>query len=163
MSDEQDVDIEEIKERIQIPVDEEVEELKEQEKQQHRDDIDLAEEFRKFGRQFAETVQLAWHSEERQRVESEIRAGVKSFADEVDKVIREAKRSDTAEKVRTEAEEVKTRVETGELNQRARESIVQGLNWMSSELSKLAEQFNPPQKSPGDVESGDEPSENKTA
>ena len=149
--------VEEIKARlkVEIPVDEE-ETVSKAEAQE----ADVVGELKGLGRQFAETLQNAWHSEERQRVEQEIREGVKSFVDEVDKVIREARDSDVAGKVRTEATEVKTRVEMGEFGRKARDTFIQGLHWLSEELGKLADQFTPPEKSaPETADSPDSPEE----
>jgi hypothetical protein len=103
MSDEQVPDVKEIKERlkVEIPVEEEV--TKADVKA-----IDVSAELKDLGRQFADTLRTAWNSQERQRIEADIREGVKSFADEVDKAIREAKDSQTAARVREEAEQVVT-------------------------------------------------------
>lgn len=60
--------------------------------------LDIGAEFQKLGRQLAETLQSAWDSEERKRVEKEVREGVHTFVNEVDKVIREVKTSETTEK-----------------------------------------------------------------
>lgn len=135
--------VEEIKDRlkVEIPVEEEVTKAEAQ-------DVDVVEELKGLGRQMAETLQSAWNSEERQKFESEVREGMKSFAGEVDKMLREVKESDVAGKVKEEAAEVKTRVETAELGQKTRGTFVQGLQWLSEELGKLAESFNPPEKSP---------------
>lgn len=136
--------VEEIKARLkveEIPVEEEV--TKEQARR-----IDIAAELKSLGRQFAETLETAWQSEERQRVEAQVREGMKSFANEVDNVIREIKESPAAGRVKEEATGVKSRVETGEVSRKARAGIVQGLRWLSEELDKLAEQFTPAEKSP---------------
>ena len=115
--------------------------------------LDIAAEFQKLGRQFAETLQSAWDSEERKRVEKEVREGMQSFVKEVDQVIREVKASETTEKIKGEAEELKTRVETSDIGTRARTGFVQGLRWLSEGLGELANQFTPQEKG------GDAPSE----
>jgi hypothetical protein len=145
----QDPDFEDIKARIEIPVEEELSGLKAGEKAQGPD---LVAEFQALGRSFAEAFGSAWNSEERKRVEQDVRAGVKSFADEVDKVIREAKSSATTERVKQEAGEMAGKVESSDVGRRALEGIAQGLSWMSTELGKLAEQFTPAEKSPEDLE-----------
>ena len=138
MSNEETPSVEEIKERlkVEIPVEEEV----------SKEDVktDIAKELKDVGRQFAETLQTAWNSEERQRVEAEVREGMKSFAKEVDKVIREVKESQMAEKVKDEAVEIKDKLESGKIGQKTRSGVVQGLHWLSEELGKLADQFTPP-------------------
>ena len=134
--------IDELKEqeRVSIPVDEEIVITKEEIQDEA---ADVSEAFRDFGRQFAETIRTAWNSEERRELEQELREGVQSFAEEVGKVLREAKESKAAQKVKEEATEVKTRVETGEVTRKARSGLVEGLSWLSQELAKLAEQFSP--------------------
>ena len=149
MSEENNPDIEEIKERIEIPVDEDIEQLKADEK---APGPDLVAEFQTLGRAFAEAFESAWNSEERKRVEEEVRAGVQSFASEVDKVIREAKSSPTSKRMKDEAGEMANKVEGSDLGRRALEGIAMGLSWVSVEMGKLAEQFTPAEKAPEDVE-----------
>ncbi len=152
MNDEQTPDIEELKEqeKIEIPVDEDSEDLKTEQALDH----DIVEELKNLGRQVAETIESAWNSEERVRIEGEVREGVKSFVDEVDKVIREAKSSPAAEKMKHETVGMKDKVETSDISQKARTGLVQGLRWLSEELGHLADQFTEPapaEKAPEDV------------
>ena len=151
MSEENTPDIEEIKEQIEIPVEEDdVDQLKADEKVSKGPD--LVAEFQTLGRAFAEAFETAWNSEERKRVEEEVRAGVNSFASEVDKVIREAKESPTGERMKNEAGEVAGKVESSEIGRRALEGISQGLAWVSVEMGKLSEQLVPEEKSPEDLD-----------
>jgi hypothetical protein len=107
---------------------------------------DVVEEFKRLGRQFADTLESIFTSEEARRVETEIRAGMKSFANEVEKVFNEAKESPAASRMKEEASSVKDRVETGEYSRKAQEGIVSGLRWLSTELDKMANQFTPADK-----------------
>lgn len=138
MSDEQVPDIKELKERlkIEIPVEEEV--LKVDLK-----DVDVAAELKDLGRQFADTLRTAWNSQERQRLETEFREGMQSFANELDKAIREVRESQTAARVREEAEQVVSKVESSEVGRKTRTGLAQALHWLSEELGKLATQFTP--------------------
>lgn len=126
--------VEEIKDRLKIEVEEDP--VKPAAPQ-----TDIAAELKNLGRQFAETLQTAWNSEERQRIEGEVRDGVKSFVNEVDRVFQNANDTAAAKRLQDEAATVKTKVETSELGTRARSNFVQGLRWMSEELNKLAEKF----------------------
>lgn len=134
--------VEDIKERLKVDIPVEEEPAKEK--------PDVAVELKNLGRQFAETLQTAWKSEEKQRVEDEVRQGMKSFVEEVDKAFRNLKATPAAQKVKDEAEQVKEKVETGELGRKARGGLVQGLQWLSDELAKLADQFTVSEKSPDD-------------
>jgi hypothetical protein len=155
MSEEKNPDIEEIKSRIEIEVeDDDIEQLKADERTSGGPD--LVAEFQTLGRTFAEAFEAAWNSEERKRVEQEVREGVQSFADEVDKVIRDARASTTGQRVKDEAGEMASKFEGSDLGRRALEGIAGGLAWISVEMGKMAEQITPSEKSPSDLEE-DEP------
>lgn len=145
MSDEQTPSVDEIKERLraaeEIPVEEEA-----VSKPTKDAPGDVAAELRRVGQQFAETIQTAWNSEERQRMEVEVREGVRSFVDEVDKVFAQIRESETAEKVRTEAVEIRDKVGTSDVGQKTRGGFVSGLRWLSDELGRLADRFTPVEK-----------------
>lgn len=146
MSNEEFPNVEEIKDRlkIEIPVEEEPVAQKPQ--------PDLVDEFKNVGRQFAETIRTAWASQERQRIEAEIREGVKLFADEVSKAVHEVKDSPPAQRAKEEASNIKGKVESGEIAQKARVNLAQGLHWLSEELERLSQQFTPVEKSPTEPE-----------
>ena len=109
---------------------------------------DLMDEFKRLGRQFGDTLQSAFNSEEARRMETELRAGMKTFADEVERVFREAKDSPAASRMKEEATAAKERVETGDMTRKAQDGIVGGLRWLSTELEKLANQFTPAHQPP---------------
>lgn len=73
---------------------------------------DIVDEFKRLGRQFADTLEGIFTSDEAKRVESELRAGVKSFAEEVEKAFNEVKDSPAAARMKEEAGGVKDRVES---------------------------------------------------
>lgn len=158
MSDEQTPEIEDIKETIDIPIEEDIDDLKDAEKKKQNGDasntgeFDVIDELKNLGRQFAEALDAAWNSEERQRIEGEVREGVHSFVEEVDKVFREVKVSEAAAKVKTEAAGAKEKVESSDIGQKAVGGFVMGLRWLSEELGHLADQFNAPEKTAEDVE-----------
>jgi hypothetical protein len=151
MNDERSPNVEDIKIRLgnEIPIDEEpadTESLKAEEQQP-----DIVVELSNLGRQFADTLQTAWNSQERQKFEAEIREGMKSFADEMDKAFQEIKKSPVTQKAKEEATTIKTKVEAGEVTQKTKSGLAQGLNWLSEELAKLANQFTPAEKTPEDL------------
>lgn len=154
MTEEETPSVEEIKDRLKIEVEEVAAPATETpadsgaETAAKAASVDIVDELKNLGRQVAETLRAAWESEERQKMEAEVREGIKSFADEVDKVVREARASEPARKVREEATEFKTKMEEADVAKKARAGLVQGLGWLSDELGKLAEQFAPKEKQP---------------
>lgn len=131
--------INQLKEEERIKIDIPVEEG--EEKAYTTDTTDIVDEFKRLGRQFADTLESVFNSDEARRVEGEVRAGMKSFAGEVEKAFNQAKESPAAARMKEEATGAKERVEAGEFGRKAQEGMVSGLRWLSTELEKLAEQF----------------------
>ncbi len=147
-----DDDILKIKMDDDIPVEEDPVVYKES-----KEKPDLVNELSNLGKQLGETISAAWNSEERQRFEREVKEGVQSFAQEVDKAFRDVRESPAAQRAKDEASGIKNRVNEADLGQKTQSSIAQGLRWMSIELGNLAEQFahrekQPEGEMPGDIE-----------
>lgn len=113
---------------------------------------DVAEELRKVGLQLADAFRSMWNSQERQKLEAEMREGMQNLASEVDKVMREIREGTASQKLREEAAELRTQVESGEFGRKARTVALDGLRWLSEELGRLADQFTPTQKEPPPAE-----------
>lgn len=139
--------------KIEIPVEED--EPKAQAAPEAQSEV--VDELRSLGKQLAETFRTAWHSSERKQVQAEVREGIRSFGEEVDKVIKEVRSGKAGQKIREEATELRQQAETGELQRKARHGLEQGLRWLSDELEKLTDQFTAEEKEPdvGDEKSPD--------
>ncbi|MCP4420402.1 MAG: hypothetical protein GY805_27670 [Chloroflexi bacterium] len=148
MSEETTPSVEEIKARLKVEVPVEEEEVTKADVQ----GVDVSAELREFGRQFADTIRTAWNSAERQRLETEMREGMRSFADEVDKAIQEIKGSPAADRVKNEAVNVRDRVHASDVGHKTRAGVAQGLQRLSEELGKLAQRFTPVEKSVSETE-----------
>ena len=144
MTEEQIPDVEDIKIRLgdEIPFEDETT-YKSQTEQ-----TDVVNELRNIGQQFADTLRSAWYSEERKQFEQEMREGVKTFADEVDKAVKDIVASEPAQKAKVEAEEIKQRASSGDVAEKTRSGISYGLSRFSEELSKLSDSFTPIEKEP---------------
>ncbi|HET6342432.1 MAG TPA: hypothetical protein VFG78_09660 [Gemmatimonadota bacterium] len=103
----------------------------------------IEEELRTLGRRFADVLQAAWESEERRKVESEIKDSMKRFSAEMERLLERTRESPTGERVRTKFGEAKGRAAKSEAGRRTREALAQGLHRMSEELARLAERFTP--------------------
>jgi soluble cytochrome b562 len=150
MNDEPMPDVDELKARLQaeetdIPVEEDVEGLKGEEKGSANN---VTEALRNLGQQLANTMQAAWDSSERKEIEKELREGMQQFAAEVDKAFNQAKTSPAGQRAQEEAAELKESFEKGELAPKIQSNLVQGLHWLSDELGKLADQFTTKEKAP---------------
>ncbi|MGB1250691.1 MAG: hypothetical protein ACPG8W_08785 [Candidatus Promineifilaceae bacterium] len=155
MSDTNEPNVDEIKDRlkIDIPIEDEDDAGTESAEGTDSAENDILDELNKMGQQFADALQSAWNSEERARFETEIKEGVRIFADEVEKAIQGVKDGNTGQKLREDAEEMRQKMNAEEVGEKARTSFVSGLRWLSTEMGKLADQFTPEpkEKSPEDV------------
>ena len=153
MTDEQAQDMDDVKIRLskeEIPVDDETVYKSEEE------EPDVVGELRNLGRQFGETMRTAWNSEERREFEREIREGVQTFAQEVDKAFKDVAASEPAQKAKSEAADLKDKAESGDIGVKTRSSLAKGLRWFSDELGKVADSFTGPEKGPEDVSADEE-------
>jgi hypothetical protein len=106
-------------------------------------DPSIEEELRKLGRRFADVLQAAWGSEERRKVETEVREGMKRLSEELERVLERTRESPTGERVRTKFGEARGRAAESEAARRTREAVAQGLHRLSEELTRLADRFTP--------------------
>lgn len=117
----------------------------------------VVDSLRNLGLQFGETVRAAWESEERRKFESEMREGMIAFTDGAEKAFKDFMAGDTAQKVKSEASEFKTKTESTDWAQKSQSTLAKGLQSLSDELAKLANSFTPQQKEPpAEEEPGDE-------
>lgn len=123
-------------ERLKIEIDVEEEPYK-----TAKEPTDVAEEFKKLGQNLSNTLQSLLDSDEARRIEGEVRKGLTGFADEVEKFVREAANSPSAQRLKEDAKDMGKRVESSDVTRQAQEGVVSGLRWMSVELDKLAQRF----------------------
>ena len=97
----------------------------------------IADELRDLGKQFAETIQTAWNSEQRVKIEADLREGLKNFGEELNNMFNKAKESDTGQRVREEA----AKVDASDTAQKVKQVVAQGIQWLSDELAKLSEKM----------------------
>lgn len=110
---------------------------------------DIVAEFKKVGRQFAQALEDVLTSDESKRIEREVRAGVKGFADEIDRAVREVGNSPAAKKLQDDAGNLGKKIDSNDVTRQAQSTLAQGLRWLSVELDQMAGRFtSPTEKSP---------------
>lgn len=142
MSDDQNINQFKEQERlkIEIPVEEEASAGGKQA------EPDLIAEMKNLGRQFADALRTAWNSQERQKLETEVREGLDVFVSELEKGFKELRDGQAAQKAKQEVSQVKEKVEGAELGRKAKVAMADGLRWLSEEFENLAAQFTPTEK-----------------
>lgn len=124
--------------------------------QQEQVGENLAAEFAALGKRFGEAINAAWQSEERVRLQDELKEGVNRFAKEVDEAIKNLKKSEVGQKVDAGVEQAATDVKSGKVAGEVRRATVTALRSLSEALDRMANSFTPNEESTQTGESGEE-------
>jgi hypothetical protein len=119
---------------------------------------DISSQFRELGENIKNFFQAAWESEESQKFRQELQNGLNELGRATNEAVDEFKTSETGQKFKTEADEFINRVETGEVEAKAREEISKVLDFINQELGNLNQKIKPQDAStePEPVESAEE-------
>lgn len=98
---------------------------------------DLTDQFRELGENIKNFFHSAWESEELQKFRQELQNGLNELGKAANEAVDEFKTSETEQKFKSEAEDFKNRVESGEVEAKAREEISKVLTFINAELGKL--------------------------
>ena len=109
---------------------------------------DIAAEFAELGKKLRNTINTAWTSEERLKVQKEVEAGLVRLRDEMNAAAKTVRESETGHKVEAEVMRVKADVESGKVTDEVRKGIVTGLRTLGEALDKLANNFTPLDQTP---------------
>jgi hypothetical protein len=103
---------------------------------------EVLDELSRLGEKFAEVVQVAWNSEQRRQIESDLRSGLNSVASSLEEGLKSvAKREETKEfvnKAEDVAESVTERVRSSKVAAELASGLAVGLRTVSEQLDKLA-------------------------
>jgi predicted component of type VI protein secretion system len=116
---------------------------------------ELAEEFRNLGRNLVDTLRGVWESPERQRLQKDLEAGLAEFSATLKEEADKFSQSPTGQQVKSEWEDLKGRVDSGEAEAYARQEILSVLRRVNSELEKASQRWQTHETSSGDDASPD--------
>lgn len=109
---------------------------------------DITDQFRELGENLKSFFQSAWESEESQKLRQELKNGLNELGKATNEAVDDFKASEAGKKFKAEAEDFKTRVETGEVEEKARQEISKVLSFINTELGKLNQKVAPQQSEP---------------
>jgi hypothetical protein len=101
-----------------------------------RHESEISAEFRKLGSNLKEALHTAWDSPDRQRLEQEIKTGLREAAEALAGLAGEVVESDTGKKLRSEIESLGDRVKSGELEAKIREDVLAAVRALNAELER---------------------------
>jgi hypothetical protein len=109
---------------------------------------DLTSQFRELGDNLKNILQTAWQSDEAQKLRQDIKDGLSELGRAANDAINEFNASEAGHRIKEEAQEFKSRVESGEVEARAREEISQILQTINAELTKAIDQLSKSDEEP---------------
>jgi len=118
---------------------------------------DITSQFRELGENIKNFFHSAWESEESQNFRQELQNGLNELGRATNEAVDEFKTSETGQKFKTEADDFINRVETGEVETKARQEISKVLSFINNEFGNLNEQIKPSDPETTQTDEPDEP------
>lgn len=97
----------------------------------------LKSEFEHLGDNLRQLFVSAWESEERKNFQDELERGLTDLGDSLKQTAKDFQESETGQKVKSEAEDLRERIASGEVEQKVREDILSVLHKVNAELEKI--------------------------
>jgi dynactin complex subunit len=109
--------------------------------EQQKPENDLRDEFRNLGENLKQVFNSAWESDERKKLQQDIKDGMKELGFVLEGFAEDVRSSDVGETIRREANEFGDFIRSGEVEEKTRQGIVNALQALNSELQKAADKF----------------------
>ena len=96
----------------------------------------IASEFHNLGENLKKIFIEAWESEERRKFQMEIEEGLSDLGDSLKQTAKEINDSETGQKVKAEAEDLRDRIQSGEVADKIHQDLLSVLQKVNAELEK---------------------------
>ena len=117
----------------------------------------LTDEFRSLGRNLLNTLQAAWERPERKNLQQEIENGLTELVNTLKNEAGNISSSPTGQKVKLEAEDLRQRVQTADVDTAIRSELLKALQTVNAELMKAASRLGTDQDKTGSDQSENTP------
>jgi hypothetical protein len=98
---------------------------------------DVAEELRALGKNLKDALQSVWESEERKKLQDEIRAGLADLGVTLNEAADDFKRSQAGQQLKEDMVDFRGRVHSGEVSTKIHDELINALRAANLELSKM--------------------------
>jgi chromosome condensin MukBEF ATPase and DNA-binding subunit MukB len=116
---------------------------------------DLGDELHNLGKNLSDFLRAAWASEERKRVQQDIESSLTELGKTIDKAANDFSASETGQRLKSDIHDFQKRVETGEVQQKARRELLEALKKVNQELTKAANKWGATSPSSSQTTSGE--------
>ena len=111
----------------------------------------LAEEFRQLGKNLTEVLRGAWESPERKKLQQEIASGLSELSSMMRTEAEHIQESPTGQRMKADAEELRERIRSGEVESRVRQDLLAALHFINEQLRKASERLSEQQRDEADI------------
>ncbi len=101
----------------------------------------LADALHKLGENLVQTLQTAWDSPERKKLQQEIEAGLNDITQTVKRQVDDFNQSPTGQQLKADIEELGERVRSGEAEAQLRQELLKALKLINTELEKATDRL----------------------
>ncbi len=113
-------------------------------------DSDIAEELRTLGKNLKDALQSVWESDERKKLEDEIRAGLSDLGVTLNEAAGDFKHSQAGQQLKEDIHDFRRRVHSGEVSAKVHDELINALRMANTELSKMSSKRTGTQASRGE-------------
>lgn len=96
----------------------------------------LASEFHNLGENLKKIFTNAWESDERKAFQKDIEEGLSEVGDSLKQTAKEFQESESGQKVKAEAEDLRDRIQSGEMADKIHQDLLSVLQKVNAELEK---------------------------
>jgi hypothetical protein len=102
---------------------------------------ELVDELTRLGQKFVDVVEVAWNSEQRKKIEEDLRTGLVSVASTLEDGFKRVSSTKEAQEAVNAAEDVAEKVRTSKIASELSEALAQGLRALSDQMDKLSNEL----------------------
>ena len=102
---------------------------------------ELIDELTRLGQKFVEVVEVAWNSEQRKKIEEDLRTGLVTVAGSLEEGFIRVSNTKEAKEVVDAAEDVAEKVRSSKIAAELSGALAQGLRTLSEQMDKLSEEI----------------------
>ena len=124
---------------------------------------ELIDELTRLGQKFVDVVEVAWNSEQRKKIEEDLRTGLVTVAGTLEDGFKRVSSTKEAQEAVNAAEEVAEKVRTSKIASELSGALAQGLRALSDQMEKLSSELKQKSSTSGPNATGSQPADSATS
>jgi hypothetical protein len=113
----------------------------------------LGDDIRQLGKSLGDFFKSAWESEERKEMEEGITGALQEVANTFQQLADDLTNGETGQQLKTEYEDLKQRVDSGEFKEKARSEFSKAIQQIKEELDEISSKWKPETEQESDPDS----------